>query len=213
MSYPCPAGYRAGEVPSTHLLNKLKVSVPVLRWLWMLWDTQGTGHINWPTNQSLSSLYQRQTGRLQPPNSQSTRSEPPLYPTTTQAVAGMNHQLLLLKQLNQLPCMWILAARSSLICLRINDPLACKAQRFSLAPGASTCPALSLPGAGCLGLRKAAESLGIESHYINNTIGSRAVIVKAPEVLALKSASAKAAKWETQTKQTEAPTLSALNEQ
>lgn len=145
-------------------------------------------------DQSLSSLSRRQTGGLQTPNSQSIRSEPPRCSATTQTVAGMNH-LLLLKQLNQLPCMWILAARSSLIRLCINDPLACKAQRFSLAPVASACPALSLPGAGCSGLRKAAESLGIESHYINNTIGSRAVIVKAPEVLALKTASAKASKW------------------
>lgn len=146
-------------------------------------------------DQSLSSQYRRQTDGLRTPNSQRIRSEPPRYPTTTQTVAGMNHLLLFLKQLNQLPCMWILTARSSLICLRINDPLARKAQRFSLAPGASTCPALSLPGAGCSGLRKAAESLGIESHYINNTIGSWAVIVKVPEVLALKSASAKASKW------------------
>lgn len=146
-------------------------------------------------DQSVSSLYRRQTGGLRTPNSQSIRSEPQRYPATKQTMAGMNHLLLLLKQLNHLPCMWILAARSSLIYLCINDPLACKAQRLSLAPGASTCPALSLPGAGCSGLRKAAESLGIESHYINNTIGSWAVIVKVPEVLALKSASAKASKW------------------
>lgn len=109
-------------------------------------------------------------------------------------MAGMSHPLLLLKLFNQLPCMWI-PARSSLICLRINDPPARKAQRFSLAPGASPRPALSLPGAGRSGLRKAAESLGTESHYTNNTTGSRAVIAKVPEVLALKSASAKASKW------------------
>lgn len=87
-------------------------------------------------------------------------------------MAGMDH-LLLPKQLNRPPCMWALAARASLICLRINHPLERKARKIFLGIGASLCPALSLPGAGCLGLRKAAESLGIESHYINNTIGSR----------------------------------------
>lgn len=99
-------------------------------------------------------------------------SAPPRYPRTTQPMAEMNHLLLLLKQLNRLPCMWILAAKSSLIHLCINHPLAHKALRFSLAPGASICPALSLPGAGCSGLRKAAESLGLESRYINSTVGS-----------------------------------------
>ena len=148
-----------------------------------------------PEGRPLGSRCRRQTGGLRTPNSQSIRSEPPRYPTTAQTVAGMNHLLLLLKQLNHLPRTRILAARSSLICLRISDPLARKAQRFSLAPGASTRLALSLPGAGCSGLRTAAESLGTERHYINNTIGSRAGIVHVPEVLALKSASAKASKW------------------
>jgi len=36
ISYPHPAGYQAGEVPSTHLLNRVKVSVSVLRWLGVL---------------------------------------------------------------------------------------------------------------------------------------------------------------------------------
>lgn len=172
MSYPCPAGYRAGEVPSTHQLGKSFSSSAEMAW-GALRHSGDWLHKLIHKDQSLSSLYRRQTGGLWTPNSQSIRSEPPRHPATIQTVAGMNHLLLLLKQLNHLPCIWILAARSSLICLRINAPLARKAQRFSLAPGPSTCPALSLPGAGCWGLRKAAESLGTETHYINNTIGSR----------------------------------------
>lgn len=147
MSYPCPAGYRDGEVPSTHLHHRVKASVPVLRWLGALGHA---GHIMWPMKNSHSAhcIGDRLAG-LWTPSSQSTRSEPPKHPTTTQTVAGMNHLLLLLKQLNQLPWMCILAARTDLICLRINGPLAHKTQSYSLAQGASTCPALSLPGAGC----------------------------------------------------------------
>lgn len=36
-SYPCPAGYRAGVEPSTHLFNSYKFQ----RWFGVLWDTQG----------------------------------------------------------------------------------------------------------------------------------------------------------------------------
>lgn len=55
-------------------------------------------------------------------------------------MAGMDH-LLLPKQLNRPPCMWALAARASLICLRINHPLERKARRSSWASG----PAFALP--------------------------------------------------------------------
>lgn len=46
-----------------------------------------------------------------------------------------------LKQLHRPPCMWVLATRSSLICLRINHPLEHQAQRFPWASG----PAFALP--------------------------------------------------------------------
>lgn len=65
---------------------------------------------------------------------------------------------------------WVTSSRQS---IRVSHGGDGSSPEISLGIGASLCPALSLPGAGCLGLRQAAESLGIESHYINNTIGSR----------------------------------------